>query len=128
MIEAKGIDAIRLKNVVRVVITSNRDWVIPAGKDDRRFCVLDISDRVAQNHAYFAEMDEELDAGGRAALLADLLAFDLSTVNLPQIPRTAAPPRAEAAISGANRELVARSPDGRDADVKGRELGLRGAD
>jgi hypothetical protein len=90
MIEAKGVDPIRLKNFVRVLITSNHDWVIPAGKDERRFCVLDISDRVAQNHAYFAEMDEELDAGGRAALLADLLAFDLSTVNLRQIPRTEA--------------------------------------
>lgn len=90
MIEAKGIDAIRLKNFVRVLITSNHDWVIPAGKDERRFCVLDLAPHVAQNHAYFAEMDAELDAGGRAALLADLLAFDLATVNLRQIPRTGA--------------------------------------
>jgi hypothetical protein len=75
---------------IRVMITSNNDWVIPAGKDERRFCVIDVGDGVSQNHAYFAEMDEELDNGGREALLADLLAFDLSTVNLRQIPKTGA--------------------------------------
>jgi hypothetical protein len=90
MIEAKGIDPIRLKNFVRLLITSNEDWVVPAGKDERRFCVLDINPRCAQNIGYFREMDEEFENGGREALLADLLAFDLSTVNLRQIPRTAA--------------------------------------
>lgn len=90
MIEAKGVDPIRLKNYVRLLITSNEDWVVPAGKDERRFCVLDIDPRCAQNHGYFQEMDEELANGGREALLADLLAFDLSTVNLRQIPRTGA--------------------------------------
>ena len=90
MVEAKGVDPIRVKNNVRLMITSNEDWVVPAGKDERRFCVLDIDPRCAQNHDYFKEMDEELANGGREALLADLLAFDLSTVNLRQIPRTGA--------------------------------------
>lgn len=89
-IEAKGIDPIRLKNYLRIVMTSNEDWVVPAGKDERRFCVLDVHPRCAQNHLYFQEMDEQLEAGGREALLADLLAFDLSTVNMRQIPRTGA--------------------------------------
>lgn len=89
-IEAKGIDPIRLKNYVRLIMTSNEDWVVPAGKDERRFCVLDIDPRCAQNHDYFREMDEQLDDGGREALLHDLLAFDLESVNLRQIPRTEA--------------------------------------
>ena len=87
-IEAKGIDPIRLKNYVRIIMTSNEDWVVPAGMDERRFCVLEVGTGVAQNHAYFREMDEELNAGGREALLADLLSFDLDSVNLRQIPRT----------------------------------------
>ena len=90
MIEAKGIDPIRIMNYVRLIMTSNEDWVIPAGKDERRFCVLDINPRCAQNIEYFREMDQELDAGGREALLRDLLAFDLSTVDLRKIPRTKA--------------------------------------
>ena len=89
-IEAKGIDPIRLPNYVRLIMTSNEEWVVPAGKDERRFCVLDVDPRCAQDSAYFREMDEELAAGGLAHLLADLLAFDLSSINLRQIPRTAA--------------------------------------
>ncbi|MBS7698757.1 MULTISPECIES: primase-helicase family protein [unclassified Chelatococcus] len=89
-IEAKGVDPIRLKNYLRLIMTSNNDWVVPAGKDERRFCVLDINPRCAQNHDYFREMDAELDSGGREALLYDLLHFDLSSVDLRKIPRTSA--------------------------------------
>lgn len=90
MIEAKGIDPIRIDNHVRLLMTSNEDWVVPAGKDERRFCVLDVNPRCAQNTDYFKEMDEELEKGGRAALLHDLLTFDLSRVDLRRIPRTKA--------------------------------------
>jgi hypothetical protein len=90
MIEAKGVDSIRLHNYVRLIMTSNEDWVVPAGKDERRFCVLDIGDYVAQNHEYFREMEDQLDNGGREALLYDLLNFDLTKVNIRLIPKTAA--------------------------------------
>jgi hypothetical protein len=90
MIEAKGVDPIELPNYLRVLFSSNEDWVVPAGLDERRFAVLDVAATVAQNHDYFAEMERELDDGGRAALLADLLAFDLDSVNLRVIPKTAA--------------------------------------
>lgn len=93
MIEAKGVDPIRLKNYVRLMFSSNEDWVIPAGLDERRFCVIDIAPHVVQNHEYFAEMDAEMDNGGREALLADLLALDLDAPDAPKlrvIPKTAA--------------------------------------
>lgn len=90
MIEAKGIDPIRLDNFVRLLMTSNEDWVVPAGKDERRFCVLDVNPRCAQNHEYFAEMDAQLDNGGREALLYDLMTFNLAGLNLRQIPSTSA--------------------------------------
>lgn len=90
MIEAKGVDPIRVQNFVRLIMTSNEDWVVPAGKDERRFCVLDVGDGAAQNHQYFSEMHEELDNGGREALLYDLLQFDLSKIDLWTIPRTSA--------------------------------------
>lgn len=77
MIEAKGVDPIRLANFVRVIFTSNEDWVVPAALDERRFCILDVAPHVAQNHAYFAERNAEMNTGGRQALLADLLAYDL---------------------------------------------------
>ena len=43
-----------------------------------------------QDHAYFAAIDEEMDNGGREALLHYLLNFDLTQVNLRVIPKTAA--------------------------------------
>jgi hypothetical protein len=91
MIEAKGVDPIRLDNYVRLLFSSNEDWVIPAGMDERRFCVFDVSPDIAQNHGYFREMDAEIATGGREALLADLLAFDLDAPDAPNlrvIPKT----------------------------------------
>lgn len=90
MIEAKGVDPVRVENYLRLIMTSNEDWVVPAGKEERRFAVFTIGDHARENHGYFQDMQEELDAGGYQALLADLLAFDLSTVNLRQIPKTEA--------------------------------------
>jgi hypothetical protein len=90
MIEAKGIDPIPLDNYVRLIMTSNEAWVVPAGKDERRFCVLDVDPRCAQNNEYFADMDNELADGGLEALLYDLLAFDLGAVALRTIPKTKA--------------------------------------
>ncbi|QBR71292.1 hypothetical protein CU048_08355 [Beijerinckiaceae bacterium] len=77
MIEAKSVDPIHLANFVRVIFTSNEDWVVPAALDERRFCFLDVAPHVAQNHAYSAERNAEMNTGGRQALLADLLASDL---------------------------------------------------
>jgi Family of unknown function (DUF5906) len=68
MIESKGVDPIRLRNFLRVIMTSNEGWVVPAGMDERRFCVLDVGSGCAQNHEYFGEMDDELNAGGRERL------------------------------------------------------------
>lgn len=88
MIEVKGIDPVRLPNYVRVLMTSNEDWVVPAGKGERRFLVLDVAPYAAQNHEYFGEMDTQLAAGGRQRLLHDLLNFDLGKINLRQAPKT----------------------------------------
>jgi hypothetical protein len=90
MIESKGVDPIRLRNFVRVIMSSNEGWVVPAGMDERRFVVLDVNPRCAQNRTYFAEMDKELNDGGREMLLYDLLTFDLTQVDLWRLPQTQA--------------------------------------
>ena len=88
MIEAKGVDPIRLENYVRLMFSSNEDWVVPVGLDGRRYLVLDVKPTQARNADYFGEMDREMSAGGREALLADLLDFDLSKINLRDVPKT----------------------------------------
>ena len=89
-IEYKRIDPIYIKNFVRLFITGNPDWMIPAGFKERRWAIFDMGTGSIQDHAYFAAIDEEMNNGGREALLHHLLEFDLTKVNLRQIPKTAA--------------------------------------
>ncbi|CAN0591265.1 unnamed protein product, partial [Laminaria digitata] len=90
MIEHKGKDAIQVRNFLRMIVTSNSDWVVPAGHEERRFAVFDVGDHCIQNHEYFAEMMRELESGGYGALLHHLLNFDFSDIDLRKIPTTAA--------------------------------------
>lgn len=91
MIEAKGIDPIRVANFVRLMMTSNEDWVVPAGMDERRYAVFDVASHVKENREYFKALDEELDNGGRRAFLADLLSLDLDKApSVHAAPKTAA--------------------------------------
>ncbi len=89
-LERKGIDAVPVRNLIRLLITSNSEWVVPAGFEERRFAVLDVGNGNLQDHAFFAAIDQEMDEGGRQHLLAYLLGFDLSKVNLRTIPQTGA--------------------------------------
>ncbi|WP_424363588.1 primase-helicase family protein [Methylocystis parvus] len=93
MIESKGVDPIRLDNFVRLLFSSNESWVVPAGMDERRFAVFDVADHWKENHGQFAQLYAEMNAGGREALLADLLAVDLDAPDAPNIrviPKTGA--------------------------------------
>jgi Mesyanzhinovviridae DNA primase len=89
-IEPKGIDPFPVKNCIHLVVTSNSDWVVPAGADARRFFVLDVSDARMQQAEYFAAIVLQMDGGGRSALLHQLLERDLSQFNVRTIPQTPA--------------------------------------
>lgn len=90
MIEFKGKDAVKLRNFIRLLITSNSDWIVPAGQEERRFAVFDVGEHCIQNSGYFGDMMEELENGGYGALLHFLQRFDLSSVDLRKIPTTEA--------------------------------------
>ena len=89
-VEMKGKDVFSVSNYIRLIIASNEAWVIPAGMDERRFAVFDVQEKFMQNHDYFGAILEEMDGGGREALMDLLLKRDLSEVNLRKIPDTAA--------------------------------------
>jgi hypothetical protein len=90
-IEFKGKEAFWINNYARLFVTGNQDWQVPAGFEERRFAVLDVGDAHQQDHAYFAAIDAEMNAGGREALLHHLLfEVDCSKINLRQIPHTMA--------------------------------------
>ncbi len=90
MCEPKGKDAFPVKNHVHLIIASNSQWVVPAGLEERRFMVLDVSDKYIQDKDYFKDIFHQMDHGGREAMLYDLLEMDISGVDLRTIPRTGA--------------------------------------
>jgi hypothetical protein len=79
-IEYKGKEPVRVKNYVRLLVTGNNNWLVPAGLEERRFAVLDVNDDRRQNHKYFQAIEDEMRNGGREALLDYLLTFDLDSV------------------------------------------------
>jgi hypothetical protein len=89
-IEYKHVDPIWIKNFVRLLATSNEDFVVPAIFKERRFATLDVGSAHAHDKPYFTAIMKQMNNGGREALLQHLLDFDLSTVNLHEIPKTAA--------------------------------------
>lgn len=58
--ERKGIDAVKYKNHVRLLISSNSDWVIPAGISSRRWCVLDVPKTRKGDREYFNRVYREI--------------------------------------------------------------------
>ena len=89
-IERKGHDVVLVRNLLHLILASNHEWIVPAGIDERRFCVLDVDPGHQGDRAYFAALTEELAHGGRAALLDELLHHPLEGVDLRDVPQTAA--------------------------------------
>jgi hypothetical protein len=72
-VEFKGREPIKIRNYVRLLVTGNPAWLVPAGMEERRFAVLDVGEDRMQDHRYFAAIEKQMAAGGRAALLDYLL-------------------------------------------------------
>ena len=89
-IELKGKDTIRVRNHIRLMIASNHDWVVPAGLEERRFFVVDVGEARMQDREYFQAIVDQMENGGREALLHYLLHYDLSEVDLGVFPQTEA--------------------------------------
>jgi hypothetical protein len=89
-IERKGQDVIKMANLIFLMMASNNDWVVPAGLEARRHCVLDVSESRMQDKEYFAAIQEQMDNGGREAFMYDLLHTDLTIADIRTVPKTAA--------------------------------------
>lgn len=90
LIEPKGMNAFRVLSVLRLFISSNERWVIPATEDEGRFFVLNVSEKRRNDHAYFAALREEMNGDGPSCLLAYLMTFDISNFQVRAVPDTEA--------------------------------------
>lgn len=87
-LERKGQDVIQVPNLIRLILASNNDWVVPAGLEARRFCVLDVSEDKMQDTEYFLAILAQMEKGGRGAMMHDLMQIPVSADQLRKIPHT----------------------------------------
>ncbi len=87
-IERKGIDSINLRSVLRLFISANAEWVVPASHDERRWAVFEVADTRMGDDAYFRALRAEMDGSGPAGLLHYLQTLDLSGFNVRKAPET----------------------------------------
>lgn len=89
-IEPKGVDSFNISSYLRLMMTANERWVVPATGDERRYFVLDVPDIKRQDRAYFGSILKERANGGPAALLHYLQHYDLSGFDVGDVPNTEA--------------------------------------
>jgi hypothetical protein len=77
IIEPKGIDSFNWLNRLGIIFTTNEHWVVPATSDERRYAVFEVSPKQMQQDDYFTPLFAQIDGGGAAAMLWELLREDL---------------------------------------------------
>jgi Family of unknown function (DUF5906) len=85
-IEGKGRDSIEVPNYLHALMASNDDWVVPAGERERRYVLNEVSTCHQQDAAWFEPIFKQLDDGGLAAMLFDLLQHDLGDWHPRKLP------------------------------------------
>lgn len=85
-IEGKGQNLVTLPNFLHVIMSSNSEWVVPASHDERRYAVFDVADNRIGDRKYFADIEVQMENGGLAAMIHELLHMDLSGFEVRDIP------------------------------------------
>jgi hypothetical protein len=90
-VERKGIDVETSVNRLKVLMASNNEWVVPTSSDERRYFVLEISNKYRNQSSYFTPLVRELsNVHNKAAFLYDMLHRDISSFNVSKFPDTVA--------------------------------------
>ena len=87
VLERKGFDPVSIPSYLRIMMTTNSDWAVPASGDERRWFVLDVSNKHKKDFAYFEKLQNHMNNGGREALLYFLLNHEID-VELREPPVT----------------------------------------
>jgi hypothetical protein len=88
LIEPKGKESYTVRNLTRVVVLGNEEWLVPASADERRWAVFEVGSGRQQDRQYFTEMRVGLDErGGNACLLRYLMDYEI-TQDINAAPNT----------------------------------------
>ena len=88
ILEIKGKDAYQARNFTRLLIASNKSWVVPSELHDRRFVILDVNQQRARDTEYFGKMIKQMESGGYEALLWFLLNLKIGIDLQNSMPET----------------------------------------
>ena len=89
-VEQKGVDVYASPNYAHIIMASNSNWVVPAGNNERRFFVLDVSNDKMQDKKYFSKIKHQMDNGGLEALLHFLMHYNINEFEVREVPKTEA--------------------------------------
>jgi hypothetical protein len=87
-IERKGFDLILVPNYLHVVMLAEPGWVIPAGKYERRYAALTVSDVRMRDREYFRTLHRQIADGGAEAMMWDLQRMPLDDWHPREIPES----------------------------------------
>jgi hypothetical protein len=81
----------QVDNHIKLIMASNEDMIVPISNNDRRFAVFDVSAKHQKDATYFDPLYAQMNSGGLAAMLHELLTMDLGDWHpRKNIPDTAA--------------------------------------
>ena len=88
-IERKGVDSITQPNYLKIFMSTNSEYAVPAGRDSRRYFVTDVSSKYLKNEAYFDALVSDCKSNAvKAAFLYEMLNMDLAGFKTSQIPES----------------------------------------
>lgn len=86
-IERKGVDTVTQTNYLKILMSTNSDYAVPAGKDSRRYFVSDVSPKYLNDKSYFDPLVADCKSNAvKSAFLYDMLNMDLTCWSTSQIP------------------------------------------
>jgi len=74
-IQRKGIDTYQAPNFIRMYVSSNGKWVVPAEDGERRYTVFNVSDTYKEDHDWFGEVK----GANLSELLDEIYAWDIKS-------------------------------------------------
>lgn len=88
-VETKGYPIFMADTAFKILMSTNSDYAVPATSDERRFCVMDVSESKLGDVDYFTALRTVTESNeGLAAILWGLLNRDLSEVDIRSVPET----------------------------------------
>jgi hypothetical protein len=82
-VEKKGVDTVRVKNLLHIMMASNDKWVVPQSADERRFFIQNVNDKWKGKQDRWNALHAELNKDGGSgfyAMMAELMTREFPVV------------------------------------------------